>query len=44
MSDIPFVMAMQLTRFLVILMIGPWLARLVARWSGFQELTRPPLR
>lgn len=42
--DIPFVMAMQLTRFLVILMIGPWLARLVAKWSGFQDLTRAPLR
>jgi membrane AbrB-like protein len=42
--DIPFVMAMQLTRFLVILMIGPWLARLVARWSGFQDLSRAPLR
>ena len=42
--DVPFVMAMQLTRFLVILMIGPWLARLVAKWSGFQDLSRAPLR
>lgn len=41
--DVPFVMAMQLTRFLVILMIGPWLARLVAKWSGFQDLSRAPL-
>jgi hypothetical protein len=42
--DVPFVMAMQLTRFMVILMIGPWLARLVAFYSGFQDLTRPPRR
>lgn len=42
--DIPFVMAMQLSRFLVILMIGPWLARLVAQWSGFLDLSRAPGR
>ena len=33
--DVPFVMAMQLTRFLVILLI---------QWSGFQDLSRAPLR
>jgi len=32
--DAPFVMAMQTTRFLVVLIIGPWLSRLVAHYSG----------
>jgi membrane AbrB-like protein len=35
--DLPFVMAMQTTRFLVVLLIGPSLARTVARW-----VDRPP--
>jgi membrane AbrB-like protein len=29
--DLPFVMAMQTTRFAIVLLVGPWLARLVAR-------------
>ena len=29
--DLSFVMALQSARFLVVLLIGPWLARLVAR-------------
>jgi membrane AbrB-like protein len=33
--DVPFVMAMQLARFLVILVIGPTLASLVVKWAGF---------
>ena len=35
--DVPFVMAMQIGRFLVILMIGPTLARFIARQSGLAE-------
>ncbi|MBY5339789.1 AbrB family transcriptional regulator [Rhizobium leguminosarum bv. viciae] len=35
--DVPFVMAMQTGRFLVILMIGPTLARFIARRSGLAE-------
>jgi len=31
--DLPFVMAMQTGRFLLVLFIGPGLARLVARWT-----------
>lgn len=41
--DVPFVMAMQLGRFLVILIAGPALARLVVRWSGLKDGTRAPL-
>ena len=29
--DVPFVMAMQMTRFLLVLITGPWLARLLSR-------------
>jgi len=29
--DVPFVMALQTLRFVVILAIGPWIARAVAR-------------
>jgi membrane AbrB-like protein len=29
--DLPFVMAMQTTRFVLVLLIGPWLARFIAR-------------
>ena len=32
--DVPFVMAMQVGRFLVILLTGPMLARFIARKSG----------
>jgi len=32
--DLPFVMAMQVARFIVVLAIGPALARTVARWAG----------
>lgn len=35
--DVPFVMAMQTGRFLVILLIGPTLARFIARRSGLAE-------
>lgn len=32
--DVSFIMALQVSRFLVILAIGPWLARRVARWAA----------
>jgi hypothetical protein len=32
--DQPFVMAMQMARFILVLLLGPALARTVARWSG----------
>jgi membrane AbrB-like protein len=32
--DLPFVMAMQTARFLLVLLVGPTLARAVARWTG----------
>ena len=41
--DVPFVMAMQLARFLVILVAGPMLAKLVVKWSGLRDATRAPL-
>lgn len=41
--DVPFVMAMQLGRFLVILIAGPAIARLVVRLSGLKDGTRAPL-
>lgn len=41
--DVPFVMAMQLARFLLILVAGPAMARLVVKWSGIRDATRPPL-
>jgi membrane AbrB-like protein len=31
--DIPFVMAMQIGRFLMVILIGPPLARMIARWT-----------
>jgi membrane AbrB-like protein len=31
--DLPFVMAMQTARFLLVILIGPSLARMVARWT-----------
>jgi membrane AbrB-like protein len=41
--DVPFVMAMQLARFLLILVAGPAMARLVVRWSGLRDATRAPV-
>jgi len=41
--DIPFVMAMQLARFMVILIAGPTLAKLVVKWSGLRDAPRAPL-
>jgi uncharacterized protein len=35
--DVPFVMAMQTARFVVVLFLGPNMARLVARWAGVSE-------
>ncbi len=32
--DLPFIMAMQTARFMVVLLIGPALARMVSRWTG----------
>jgi uncharacterized protein len=32
--DQPFVMAMQMARFILVLLVGPTLARIVARWTG----------
>jgi membrane AbrB-like protein len=38
--DLPFVMAMQIGRLLVALLVGPALARTIARWAGSEA--RPP--
>ena len=35
--DVPFVMALQLARFVIVLVIGPRLARFVAKLTGFSE-------
>jgi hypothetical protein len=32
--DLPFVMAMQMARFILVLLVGPSLAKTVARWAG----------
>ena len=32
--DVPFVMAMQMARFILVLLVGPALARAVARWTN----------
>jgi hypothetical protein len=32
--DVSFVMALQTARLAIVLLVGPWLARLVAAWSG----------
>jgi uncharacterized protein len=32
--DLPFVMAMQMARFILVMLLGPMLARTVARWAG----------
>lgn len=39
--DVSFVMAMQLARFLFILVTGPALARLVVKWSGLDRPAGP---
>lgn len=31
--DVPFVMAMQMARYILVLLVGPVLARAVARWT-----------
>ena len=31
--DLPFVMAMQMARFILVLLVGPTLAKTVARWA-----------
>jgi membrane AbrB-like protein len=38
--DVPFVMALQTARFVVVLAIGPWLARLIARRAGYEEIKK----
>jgi uncharacterized protein len=38
--DLPFVMAMQTARFLLVIVLGPWLARAVTRWTGADVSTR----
>ena len=35
--DVPFVIAMQTARFLVVLMTGPSLARLIVKWAGVSD-------
>jgi uncharacterized membrane protein AbrB (regulator of aidB expression) len=32
--DVPFVMALQTVRFMLVLLVGPWLARLLAQATG----------
>jgi uncharacterized protein len=32
--DLPFVMAMQMARFILVMLVGPRLAKTVARWAG----------
>jgi uncharacterized membrane protein AbrB (regulator of aidB expression) len=32
--DLPFVMARQTARFILVLLVGPTLARTVAKWTG----------
>jgi uncharacterized membrane protein AbrB (regulator of aidB expression) len=32
--DMPFVMAMQIGRLLMVILIGPSLARMIARWTA----------
>jgi uncharacterized protein len=35
--DVSFVMALQTARFVVVLLIGPWLARFIARRAGYEK-------
>ncbi len=39
--DLPFVMAMQIGRLLVALLVGPTLARTIARWAGGENSAFP---
>jgi membrane AbrB-like protein len=39
--DLPFVMAMQIGRLLVALLVGPTLARTIARWAGSNAAPSP---
>jgi len=39
--DVPFVMAMQTTRLLLVILLGPVLARLSARWAGHEKARTP---
>ena len=32
--DLPFVMAMQVARFMLVLLVGPTVAKMVARWAA----------
>jgi uncharacterized protein len=32
--DLSFVMAMQVARFILVLLVGPAVAKMVARWAG----------
>jgi membrane AbrB-like protein len=41
--DLPFVMAMQIGRLLVALLVGPTLARTIARWAG-SDAGRPSVQ
>jgi uncharacterized protein len=36
--DIPFVMAMQIARLLIVILIGPSLARMISRWTAGTEV------
>jgi membrane AbrB-like protein len=38
--DVPFVMALQTSRFVIVLLIGPSLARFIAKRTGFEEAAK----
>jgi len=40
--DVPFVVAMQTARFLVVMITGPSLARLIVRWAGVRDEAPQP--
>ncbi|MET3663588.1 AbrB family transcriptional regulator [Caulobacter sp. 1776] len=40
--DLPFILAAQVMRIILVLMIGPWAAARVARWSLPKATPRPP--
>ena len=42
--DIPFVMAMQIGRLLLVILVGPSLARMVARWTAGTEPRSPDVQ
>jgi uncharacterized protein len=37
--DLPFVMAMQIGRLIIVILVGPSLARAIARWAGSERLS-----